>query len=300
MSGWRGPIVTDSGGFQAYSLIRQDPRRGSIHDKGLTFKPVNGAKKIQLTPEKSVEIQIRLGADMVVCLDDCTHEAEAEEAQENSVRRTVEWARRGKSTFEDSLARRNVAPKDRPQLFAVIQGGSSPDLRRRCTESLLEIGFDGFGYGGWPLDREGRFMESVFALVRELVPPSFPLFALGVGHPDTVVRCRELGYQLFDSSMPTKDARHGRLYLPAPESPPPGGRRRPERVSYLYMGDEKHRRDPRPLSKACTCTACSSVSRAYLHHLYRLRDPLYARLSSIHNLHFMTELLDEPEGDRDE
>jgi queuine tRNA-ribosyltransferase len=291
MSGWSGPIVTDSGGFQAFSLIRQDPRKGRIDDKGILYRPDEGGKKVQLSPEKSVELQLRLGADVVICLDDCTHVDDPLEAQEVSVRRTIDWARRGKTAFEAFLGRRKPASGARPLLFAVIQGGGSEALRKSCAEGLLEIGFDGFGYGGWPLGRDGAFLEDLFTLVRELVPPSLPLFALGVGHPDNVTRCASMGYDLFDSSMPSKDARHGRLYLPAEEG---------KTVSFLYVGDDGHRRDGNPISEDCDCLACATLSRGYLNHLYRVRDPLYVRLSTMHNLAFMARILGGGSEDGDE
>jgi queuine tRNA-ribosyltransferase len=292
MTGWTGPVVTDSGGFQAFSLIRQDPRRGRKDDEGLTFRSGDGGKKIRLTPESSVERQLRLGADVVIGLDDCTHVEDSLQAQEDSVRRTVAWARRGKEALEAFVDQREIPPEKRPLHFAVIQGGGSTALRTRCTEALLETGFDGFGFGGWPLDGTGRFLAESLALVRDLVPPDRPLFALGVGHPDNVVKAVRLGYRLFDSSMPTKDARHGRLYLRPEDGGPRSARKPDSSVAFLYMGDEAHRREARPVSPSCDCLACRSVSRGYLSHLYRVHDPLYSRLATIHNLRFMTGLLE--------
>ncbi|MCU0722504.1 MAG: queuine tRNA-ribosyltransferase family protein [Planctomycetes bacterium] len=291
MSGWNGAIVTDSGGFQAYSLIRQDPKQGSITAKGLVFRR-GGQGKLLLTPEKSVETQVRLGADAVVCLDDCTHADDPPEAQEASVERTVAWARRGREAFDRALAGRKDGGR-RPLLFAVIQGGASPSLRRRCAESLRELGFDGYGFGGWPLDGKGRLLTEVLEATRAAVPPDKPLFALGVGHPVHVAACARMGYDLFDSSLPTRDARRGRLYDFAGRGAPGDGEKW---VSFVYIDDEGHRRADAPVSGSCDCAACKNHSRGYLHHLYRIREGLYFRLATIHNLRFMAQLMERLTG----
>ncbi len=213
MSGWQHPIVTDSGGFQAYSLIRQNPKFGRLDERGLTFQPEGSDRKFQLTPEKSVQLQVGYGADIVVCLDDCTHVDASRAEQERSVERTVGWAQRSKKEFERLVGQKRLTESSRPRLFGVIQGGRELDLRRECAEALLPLGFDGFGYGGWPLDGEGGLLTDVLRFTRELVPAHVPMHALGVGHPQNVQACYQLGYGMFDSAMPTRDARHGRLYV---------------------------------------------------------------------------------------
>jgi queuine tRNA-ribosyltransferase len=284
MSGWQRPIVTDSGGFQAYSLIHQNPKNGSLTDRGILFRAEGTDRKIQLTPEKTIQLQISYGADVVICLDDCTHAEAADEAQRDSVRRTVAWAARGKAEFERLVAEKRLDP--RPHLFAVIQGGKSRELRRECAEALLQIGFDGFGYGGWPLDSQGRLLTDILAYTRELVPARFPLHALGVGHPQNVVDCARMGYGLFDSAMPTRDARHGRLYA----------LRGPGLIEnwfgYIYAGDDKHIKTAQPVDAGCDCACCARYSLGYLHHLFKLNDSLYLRLATLHNLRFMTRLVD--------
>src|SRR5262249_51332292 len=134
-------------------------------------------------------------------------------AQEASVARTIAWAKRCKKEYTRRLEQGRVPPEMRPALFSVIQGGGQRDLRKRCAEALLEIGFDGYGFGGWPLDGEGNLRTDILHSTRERVPSQFPMHALGVGHPANVVKCYRLGYPIFDSVMPTRDARHGRLYL---------------------------------------------------------------------------------------
>ncbi len=284
MSGWRRPLFTDSGGFQAYSLIHQNPKNGSLTDRGILYHAEGTDRKVQLTPEKTVQLQVSYGADVVICLDDCTHAEAADEIQRDSVRRTVAWAARGKAEFEQLVDAKKLNP--RPLLFAVIQGGHSRDLRRECAEALLQIGFDGFGYGGWPLDSRGHLLRDMLACTRELVPPEFPLHALGVGHPQNVVDCARMGYGLFDSAMPTRDARHGRLYTFQ------GPGLCDDWFGYIYAGDDKHIKASQPVSAECDCACCARYSLGYLRHLFKLNDSLYLRLATLHNLRFMTRLMD--------
>jgi queuine tRNA-ribosyltransferase len=295
MSGWQRPIVTDSGGFQAYSLIRQNPKNGSLTNNGLTFRPDKSRRKFSLTPEKSIQLQVSYGADIVVCLDDCTHVDASIETQRESAERTVDWARRCKGEFERLVEQKELSQGQRPLLLAVVQGGGSRELRQRCAEELLEIGFDGFGYGGWPLDGDGNLLADILAYVRELVPAKFPAHALGVGHPAYVVACARMGYDLFDCSMPTRDARRGRLYAFTTHtlSPRWGGIERGEAdwFSYVYVTDDKHIKSDVPISAHCDCPCCTTYSLGYLHHLFEIKDGLALRLATMHNLRFMTLLM---------
>lgn len=290
MSGWQGLIMTDSGGFQAYSLIHQNPKYGTISDEGLVFRPEGANRKYQLTPEKCIQLQLSYGSDVVICLDDCTHVDAPYEAQRVSVQRTVAWAKRCKSEFLKLVTQKRLSVENRPKLFAVIQGGGIRDLRRQCAEQLLEIGFDGYGYGGWPLDGEGNLLTDMLEYTRELVPVQYPLHALGVGQPQNVVVCYELGYGLFDSAMPTRDARHGRLYaFTTPPSALDGGLK-DNWFRYIYIDDERYMRSDEPVSPGCDCLCCRRYSLGYLRHLFKLNDSLYPRLATIHNLRFMTQL----------
>jgi queuine tRNA-ribosyltransferase len=295
MSGWASPIVTDSGGFQAYSLIRQNPKFGRLSDRGISFQPEGAARKFQLTPEKSIQLQLAYGADVVICLDDCTHVDDPAPEQLASVNRTIRWARRCKDEFERQCLQRRIEAS-RPLLFAVVQGGGSTELRRRCAESLLEIGFDGYGYGGWPLDSGGNLLREMLAYTRELIPSAFPLHALGVGHPESVAACARMGYGLFDSALPTRDARHGRLYAwaakPATSGDPFAGRW----FEYVYIEDKKLIKADRPVSPGCDCHTCASYTTGYLHHLYKLNETTYLRLATIHNLRFMMQLTEALQG----
>jgi queuine tRNA-ribosyltransferase len=307
MSGWQRPIITDSGGFQAYSLIRQNPRYGRLSDKGITFQPEGAPRKYSLTPEKCIQLQLSYDADIVMCLDDCTHVDAPLDDQREAVERTIDWARRCKREFERIMGQKRLSDEQRPLLFAVIQGGGERELRRRCTEALLEIGFDGFGYGGWPLDSEGNLLTDMIAYTRELVPADFPMHALGVGHPANVLACMRLGYDLFDSAMPTRDARHGRLYAftPTALTPAPSPTRgrgessslKGDWLTYVYINDNKHIKANRPISPFCDCLCCSRYSLGYLHHLFKINDSLYLRLATIHNLRFMTKVIHAERGD---
>ncbi len=288
MSGWAGPIVTDSGGFQVYSLIRQNPKWGQITSKGMLVRRED-AHNLNLTPQKSIQLQIAYGADVCVCLDDCTDVQESTAAQEEAVKRTIAWARLCKLEFQRQVAQRGLAPEARPLLFAVVQGGGERELRKRCAEELLEIGFDGFGLGGWPLDAEGHLLTDIIAYIRELIPSCWPMHALGVGQPANVVTCARMGYRLFDSIMPTRDARRGRLYVMLHD--PASSSLQGQWSDYLYIADAKHVRTAAPVSAFCDCPACTHYSLAYLHHLFRIQDPLYARLATMHNLRFMAQLM---------
>jgi queuine tRNA-ribosyltransferase len=292
MSDWQGPIVTDSGGFQVYSLIRQNPKYGRLTDRGAVFTPDGSGRKFNLTPEKSIQLQLSYGADILICLDDCTHADDPPEEQRQSVKRTVDWARRSKKEFERLLDQKRLAADQRPLLFAVIQGGGDPDLRRACADALLEIGFDGYGYGGWPLDSAGSLLADMLALTRDLVPSEYPVHALGVGHPANVVACARMGYQLFDSAMPTRDARNGRLYVFTSDDPRALSDSQSGWFEYVYAGDDKHIKSDAPVSPWCDCACCAHYSLGYLHHLFKIDDALFLRLATIHNLRFMMRLME--------
>ncbi len=200
---------------------------------------------------------------------------------------------RGRRAAEREFARsldQRRADGPRPLLFGVVQGGGTQELRAECAAALLEIGFDGYGYGGWPLDADGNLLLDLLAYTRSLIPSEFAMHALGVGHPASIATCAQLGYGLFDSALPTRDARHGRLYI-AHDTPPQPRLDDGRWFSFLYITDDKHIKDARPLDPDCTCHTCRRYSRGYLHHLYRHGDTSYQRLATLHNLHFMAQLM---------
>jgi queuine tRNA-ribosyltransferase len=303
-AGWRRPVFTDSGGFQVFSMIRQSSSFGSITKDGAIFRLAAGDRKHILTPEKAIQAQLQLGADVVTCLDDCTHESAPRAEQEASVARTIAWAKRCRVEFDRLIGGKRAGPAGRPLLFAVIQGGNDRDLRRACAEALLDIGFDGYGLGGWPLDESGQLLADIIEYTASLVPEGIPLHALGVGKPESVVACARFGYSTFDCALPTRDARHGRLYAFQAASLGEVDVTRGDFYRSFYIDDPKNRSSSGPLSDACDCLACSRYSRAYLHHLHEIRDPLFARLATIHNLRFYTQLMEvlgngSPEAESD-
>ena len=285
MSGWNKPIITDSGGFQAYSLIHENEKFGKITDSGITINVENSKRKLQLTPEKTVQLQMSFGTDIVICLDECTHADASDNEQELSVNRTIAWAARCKQEFL-RLQKQSKKEGMKSKIFAVIQGGGSFDLRKRCANALLEIGYDGFGFGGWPLDGEGNLLYDILQFTREQIPAEFPIHALGIGHPENVVRCVNLGYEIFDCAMPTRDARHGRLYAFREENPSFEG----NWLKYHYINDEKHIRSSQPVSPGCDCLTCRRYSMGYLRHLFKMNDTLFPRLATIHNIRILTRL----------
>ncbi len=288
MSGWPHPIVTDSGGCQAYSVIRQNPKNGNLNNQGIIFRPEGSDRKLQLTPGKTIQLQLSYGSDMVICLDDCTNADDPPDIQQESVTRTIAWARRCKEEFVRLTEQKYYADGQRPLLFAVVQGGSIREQRKRCADALLEIGFDGYGYGGWPIDSQGNLLEEMVGYTREIIPAEFPMHALGIGHPPSIAACARMGYQLFDSAMPTRDARHARLY-DFSGNPIDMTRLAGDSFVYVYVGDDKYIKDNRAVSLWCDCLTCARYSVGYLHHLYKINDSLFYRLATIHNLRFMAQ-----------
>jgi queuine tRNA-ribosyltransferase len=292
MSGWNRPIITDSGGFQAYSLIRQNAKYGRLGNDGIIFQPEGSNRKINLTPEKSVQLQVGFGTDVVICLDDCTDVDASRPEQELSIKRTIAWAQRSRKEFDKLMEQKHVLPEKQPLIFGVIQGGAEVDLRKECAAALLDIGFDGFGYGGWPIDNAGALLEDIIGLTRSLVPGRFPMHALGIGHPLNLAACWRMGYGIFDCAMPTRDARHGRLYafeegLVQEKSVLLSTN---DWLDYVYCTDDRFMRDSRPISTGCDCPVCIRYSRGYLHHLFKIGDSTFQRLATLHNLRFMTRL----------
>ncbi|CAN5584526.1 tRNA guanosine(34) transglycosylase Tgt [soil metagenome] len=285
---WSGPILSDSGGFQVWSLIRQDPNRGVIRDNEVIFREPSTGEKWNLTPERIISLQFQLGSDIVVCLDDCTDAGDPEPEQERSVERTVRWARRCREEFDRQLAERGMV--DVPRIFAVVQGGAVEALRRQCAVALAEIGFDGYGFGGWPLDGDGGLLSEPMGWVAESLPSAAPKHALGIGRPDHVVKAFGLGYSIFDCALPTRDARHGRLYAFREG----WSDRRPSVGDHFYRAvrihDPEYRIDHGPIEEGCDCPLCTRHSAAYLHHLFKVGDLSAERLATLHNLRFYVRL----------
>lgn len=290
--GWSGAVISDSGGFQVMSQIKKFPNRGKVTDEGAIFHPIGG-EKVMLTPEKSVEFQMDLRPDMAVVLDDFTDpKADYSEARE-TVERTIKWAKRSKDEFEKICKRRKLDENKRPYLLGVVQGGDFLDLREECTKRLVEIGFDGLGYGGWPIMADGKFNYAVAECIVKNAPEDYLFYGLGVGKPDEVAKCVAMGYQIFDCVLPTRDARHKRLYVFNADSIDEINLKQPKFYSYYVPDKEKYYADDSPISKACDCHLCKNFSRAYLAHLFRIKDLSALRLATIHNLRFYAMLMEK-------
>lgn len=288
---WDKPIITDSGGFQAYSMIKQNSKYGKITDNGIIYRPENSKDKTNLTPEKSIQLQMSYGADAVICLDECTHPDDPVQMQVQSVERTINWAKKCKKEYDKLTEQKNLPKDKKPLIFAVIQGGNNSELRKKCADALLEIGFDGFGYGGYPFDKNRALLIDMFKIIRKSIPEKYPLLALGIGHPASIIKCIDIGYSIFDCSLPTRDARKGRLYML--DSDKKISHNDNSWFSYLYIHDLKHIKSEKPISEYCSCNTCSNYSTAYLHHLFKRNDSLFFRLATIHNLSFVTKLMKE-------
>ena len=292
MTAWNRPIITDSGGFQVFSLIRENPSMGEIRQNEIIFR--TDKKKHNLSPEKCIQAQLTLGSDVIMALDYCTHPNDPIEVQVKSVDTTIRWAKKCMDVFlranEHNSRRGGNLP---PALFGIIQGGNEKTLRKECANALIDIGYKGgFGFGGWPLDEQGQLCEDILAYTAELMPDGIK-YAMGIGKPENIVKCVKMGYNLFDCVIPTREARHNRLYIFNEIF------EKKEHITldnnfykYYYILDDSNRRDPRPVSSLCDCLTCTNYSRGYLRHLVSIGDSLGLRLATIHNLRFFSMLME--------
>lgn len=293
---WEGGVISDSGGFQVMTLVKAGSKKGAITDKGVTFHP-QGSRKIKFTPEKSIQFQMKLRSDMLVVLDDFTAPKATYEQAKETVRRTILWAKKSKNEFEKICKEEKVSEDNKPYLLAVVQGGDYLDLRKECAQSLSEMGFDGFGYGGWPLTLEGNFNYDVAREIADNTPKGSFLYGLGIGKPDEIVGCVDLGFNIFDCVLPTRDARHGRLYVYEADSIDTIEIRKAKFYSYYVPTKQKYYKDTGPVSTACDCLLCTKFSRAYLSHLFKIGDSTAMRLATIHNLRFYSTLMEKLRGE---
>ncbi|MCL1858030.1 MAG: tRNA-guanine transglycosylase [Oscillospiraceae bacterium] len=305
---WNRPVLTDSGGFQVFSLIRENSKFGEIQDKQIVFKSEKSGEKIIFTPEKCIRAQFDYGSDIMMCLDYCTHPNDSDEINKKSVDITIKWAKRCKDEYNNKIAgqarndglaipdstRNRNDNKNRPLIFGIIQGGNDKILRKECADALISIGFDGFGFGGWPLDDKNNLTYDILEYTAGLMPDNLVKYAMGLGKPDEIVACYKMGYNLFDCVIPTREARHNRLYMFNEEynSINDIDLSSQKFYGYYYITDDKHRRDSRPVSNICDCHCCKNYSRAYLRHLAIIGDSLANRLATVHNLRFYTKLME--------
>jgi len=259
--GWRGPILTDSGGFQVWSLAKLR----EIGERGVTFRsPLDGAK-IFLGPEESMQIQQCLGSDIVMAFDDCTAFPADEDTAARSMRLSMRWAERCRDSYTG-----------RGCLFGIVQGGMYPHLRQESLAALVDIGFDGYAIGGLSVGEPIATMYEVLEALAPCMPESRPRYLMGVGTPQDIVTAARQGVDMFDCVLPTRNARNGWLYTSQ---------------GVVRIRNAVHRRDTGPLDPECSCYACRRYSRAYIHHLYRNNEILGARLNTIHNLQFYQDLM---------
>jgi queuine tRNA-ribosyltransferase len=325
---WSHPILSDSGGYQVYSLIHKNPELGKITEEGANFRSVLDGSKHLLTPERSIRVQFDLGVDMMVCLDDPRPNDAPDEDIIAAVDRTIRWAKRCREEYDRQIVARGLTEETRPLLFGVVQGGMIVAERKRCAEGLAAIGFDGYGFGGRHIGMEGEFLEEIVTATASFIPKESLRFALGIGTPKDIVRCYAAGWDMFDCVIPTREGRHGRLFLwqrdfaesviardpsadgdrgnPGVISAKPSlfGRATTERshsivddqenfYSTINIFNEQFTRDFSPVDSTCDCTLCSRYTRAHLKHLFRVGEPLAARLASEHNLRFYARLMEK-------
>ncbi|HET8817324.1 MAG TPA: tRNA guanosine(34) transglycosylase Tgt [Pseudidiomarina sp.] len=259
---WDKPILTDSGGFQVFSLgeLRK------ITEEGATFRsPING-EKILLTPEKSMEVQRDLGADIVMIFDECTPHPATEEQARTSMELSLRWAQRSKQAHGDNPS----------ALFGIIQGGMYEALRSDSLNGLTEIGFDGYAIGGLSVGEPKEDMMRVLDHIAPEMPADKPRYLMGVGKPEDLVEAVRRGVDMFDCVMPTRNARNGHLFVS---------------TGVVKIRNAVHRTDTGPLDPECDCYTCKNYSRAYLHHLDRSNEMLGGRLNTIHNLHYYQKVM---------
>ena len=285
MIGWDGAIISDSGGFQVMSIAKKGS--GRITDEGVVFVMDN--QEHLLTPEESIRYQLTMKTDLCVVLDDFTPPDATYEEAEETVLRTTLWARRCKDEFEKIISETG---QNRPYLVGVVQGGSYPELRMRSMKELKEIGFSAYGYGGWPM-KDGVFDEDSARLMAENLPKDSLLYGLGIGKPDDIVKCVALGWQIFDCVLPTRDARHGRLYVYTAESMDKIDVHSPLFYEYFNPTHASHKEEKITVSTACDCELCTTATRADLYKMWKAKDKAVLRLATIHNLRFYAILMEK-------
>ncbi len=285
---WDRPVLSDSGGYQVFSLIHKNPELGRITEEGAEFRSVLDGSKHLLTPERSIEIQFDLGVDMMVVLDDPRPNDISESEMRESVERTIRWAKRCREEYDRQIKARGLNDQTRPLLFGVVQGGLIPDLRKYCAQELAKLDFDGYGFGGRHVDAEGNFLEEILRVTAEAIPHDKIRFALGIGTPADIVRCYALGWDMFDCVIPTREGRHGRLFIWR-ENPTLAN------TSSFYetvnIQNERFKKDFGKVDPSCSCTLCTDYTPSYLHHLFRVGEPLALVLASEHNLCFYKRLM---------
>lgn len=265
--GWDGPILTDSGGFQVFSLAMLR----KVSDEGADFQSHIDGSRHFLTPEKAIDIQQCLGSDFLMCLDECIGYPADRMVAQTAMNRTLDWAIRCKQRW-------NMDDEHRGALFGIVQGGMYTELRKESADRTVEIGFPGYAIGGVSV---GEPVEKMLEMVESAIsrlPESSPRYVMGVGTPENLVELATRGVDMFDCVMPTRNARNGQLFTD---------------TGTINIGNARHRYDTGPIDANCRCYTCMKFSRAYLRHLYMSREILAYRLNTIHNIHFYMNLMEK-------
>ena len=261
---WQGPILTDSGGFQVFSLAS----RRKLSEAGVHFRsPVDGSE-VFLNPEISMQVQRDLGSDIAMVFDECTPYPATEREARESMELSLRWAARSHAAY--------YAEPAPGTLFGIVQGGVHDSLRAASVEGLRAIGFDGYAVGGLAVGESAEERTAVLERTTGLLPPERPRYLMGVGRPEDIIAAVERGIDLFDCVMPTRHARNGHLFTS---------------TGVVNIRNSAYREDTRPLDQACGCYTCSNYSRAYLRHLDQAGEILASRLNTIHNLFFYLQLM---------
>jgi queuine tRNA-ribosyltransferase len=271
---WERAILTDSGGFQVFSLSRL--RR--VTEEGVHFRSHLDGTSHLLTPERSIEVQIALGGDIIMAFDECTEHPAGRERTRESMAMTLRWARRSRDYFaaHQHEVPGNSGATGSQALFGIVQGGMHADLRKESAERTVEMGFDGYAIGGLSVGEPRQQRLDMIGTVLEVLPQDRPRYVMGVGYPDEIVKYSALGVDMMDCVLPTRAARHGLLFTSE-------GRMNIKNVRYAQ--------DQAPLDPRCRCQVCARYSRAYLRHLYMSGEPLAAALNSVHNLWFYLDTM---------
>lgn len=261
---WQRPILTDSGGFQVFSLAKLR----KISEEGVRFRsPIDGSE-VRLTPEDSMDVQRKLGSDIAMMFDDCTAWPATHDGARASMERSMRWAKRCHARYY-----RDEPPGD---LFGIVQGGMYGDLRRESLDALLELDLPGLAVGGLAVGEPEPERLRVLEEILPHMPADRPRYLMGVGRPEDIVAAVQRGVDMFDCVMPTRHARNGHLFTS---------------TGVINIRNAVHQRDPGPIDPACACYTCRNYPRAYLRHLDRCKEILGARLNTIHNLHFYLDLM---------
>jgi queuine tRNA-ribosyltransferase len=299
---WGGPILTDSGGYQVFSLgARAKEKYGTsgvkLSEKGVDFAdPLNGSRHF-MSPEKSIDIQLNLGSDMIMVLDECPPYPAAHAYTQKSLALTTRWAARCFKYFHQKIKENPEKYADgRPLLFCIVQGSIYEDLRKESVKQLSEIdfeslggpatGWDGWAIGGVAVGEPRKHLYDILEWVVPLLPVDKPRYLMGLGKPEELVRAVEAGMDMFDCVIPTREGRHGRLFIWKDRAKLDG-----DFYETININNEQFKEDFTSIDDSCDCYACKNFTKAYLHHLLRTNEPFFLKLASVHNINFYMKLM---------